>query len=125
MEQIASAKSSPKKQAADCIVLCEPMMTLWRKPLVAIYHSVSVHVTFKIDRASQKQGCKVLTPFRCAGLATFSFFVTWWPLFRPTAIAMVTALAALAQDVQPPKDKASPKTPWRLDLSAVTTSDSS
>lgn len=37
----------------------------------------------------------------------------------------MTALAALAQDVQPATGEGSPKTTWRLDLSAVTTSDSS
>ena len=34
-----------------------------------------------------------LTPLRCAGRATFSFLVTGWPLFRPTAIPFATMLA--------------------------------
>ena len=35
-----------------------------------------IHCTLMIETMGQELGCKTLTPFRCAGLATFSFFVT-------------------------------------------------
>ena len=35
-----------------------------------------------------------LTPLRCAGRATFSFLVTGWPLFRPTARPFATMIAS-------------------------------
>ena len=40
---------------------------------------------------------RLLTPFRCEGLALSSFFVVLWPLSRPTAIppAMVPRVSLL------------------------------
>ena len=44
-----------------------------------VHQCTSLFIMFisqSIERTGQEQGRKVLTPFRCAGLATFSFFVT-------------------------------------------------
>ena len=35
-----------------------------------------VYTTLEMEMMGHELGCKVLTPFRCAGLATFSFLVT-------------------------------------------------